>query len=146
MRWYTLTSLFGCHADPCIPVPALLQKSDWHARAWTEQVRAGSWLINHVLGRGLLQGLGKTLQTISLLGYLYEFKGIKGPHMVVAPKSTLGNWMRELNRFCPALKAMKFHGNQEERVRGTTRQVSPLCQCLLSRRNSWHLLKLELAS
>ena len=38
--------------------------------------------------------------------------------MVVAPKSTLGNWMRELNRFCPALRAVKFHGNQEERVGG----------------------------
>ena len=38
--------------------------------------------------------------------------------MVVAPKSTLGNWMRELNRFCPSLRAVKFHGNQEERVGG----------------------------
>lgn len=28
------------------------------------------------------QGLGKTLQTISLLGYLREFRGITGPHMV----------------------------------------------------------------
>ncbi|KAF7839328.1 ISWI chromatin-remodeling complex ATPase CHR11-like [Senna tora] len=41
-------------------------------------------------------GLGKTLQTISLLGYLHEFRGITGPHMVVAPKSTLGNWMNEI--------------------------------------------------
>jgi len=47
------------------------------------------------------QGLGKTLQTISLLGYLYEFKGIRGPHMVVAPKSTLGNWMRESQPLLP---------------------------------------------
>ena len=28
------------------------------------------------------QGLGKTLQTISLLAYLREFRGITGPHMV----------------------------------------------------------------
>ena len=55
-----------------------------------------------------LQGLGKTLQTISLLGYLHEFRGIKGPHMVVAPKSTLGNWMNEIRRFCPILRAIKF--------------------------------------
>ncbi|CAI5526384.1 unnamed protein product [Closterium sp. Naga37s-1] len=60
------------------------------------------------------QGLGKTLQSISLLGYLQEFKGISGPHMVVAPKSTLGNWIKELHRFCPSLRAFKFHGNQEE--------------------------------
>lgn len=62
------------------------------------------------------QGLGKTLQTISLLGYLHEFRGITGPHMVVAPKSTLGNWMNEIRRFCPILRAVKFLGNPDERV------------------------------
>lgn len=36
--------------------------------------------------------------------------------MVVAPKSTLGNWMNEINRFCPVLRAVKFLGNPEERV------------------------------
>lgn len=64
-----------------------------------------------------LQGLGKTLQTISLMGYLHEFRGITGPHMVVAPKSTLGNWMNEIRRFCPVLRAVKFLGNPDERVR-----------------------------
>jgi len=64
-----------------------------------------------------LQGLGKTLQTISLLGYLHEFRGITGPHMVVAPKSTLGNWMNEIRRFCPVLRAVKFLGSPDERVR-----------------------------
>jgi SWI/SNF-related matrix-associated actin-dependent regulator of chromatin subfamily A member 5 len=64
----------------------------------------------------LTQGLGKTLQTISLMGYLHEFRGITGPHMVVAPKSTLGNWMKEIARFCPILRAVKFLGNPEERV------------------------------
>jgi SWI/SNF-related matrix-associated actin-dependent regulator of chromatin subfamily A member 5 len=50
------------------------------------------------------------------MGYLHEFRGIKGPHMVVAPKSTLGNWMNEIRRFCPILRAVKFLGNPEERV------------------------------
>ncbi|PKA62262.1 putative chromatin-remodeling complex ATPase chain [Apostasia shenzhenica] len=70
--------------------------------------------INGILADEM--GLGKTLQTISLLGYLYEFRGITGPHMVVAPKSTLGNWMREIRRFCPILRAIKFLGNPEERA------------------------------
>ncbi|KAL1372557.1 hypothetical protein HN51_002684 [Arachis hypogaea] len=69
--------------------------------------------INGILADEM--GLGKTLQTISLLGYLYEFRGIKGPHMVVAPKSTLGNWMNEIRRFCPVLRAIKFLGNPDER-------------------------------
>uniref|UniRef100_A0ACD5VFE8 Uncharacterized protein n=1 Tax=Avena sativa TaxID=4498 RepID=A0ACD5VFE8_AVESA len=49
------------------------------------------------------------------MGYLHEFRGITGPHMVVAPKSTLGNWMKEIARFCPILRAVKFLGNPEER-------------------------------
>lgn len=36
------------------------------------------------------QGLGKTLQTISLVAYLRESEGINGPHLVIVPKSTLG--------------------------------------------------------
>ncbi|VAH72385.1 unnamed protein product [Triticum turgidum subsp. durum] len=69
--------------------------------------------INGILADEM--GLGKTLQTISLMGYLHEFRGITGPHMVVAPKSTLGNWMNEIARFCPILRAVKFLGNPEER-------------------------------
>ncbi|KAL2464027.1 chromatin remodeling factor17 [Forsythia ovata] len=69
--------------------------------------------INGILADEM--GLGKTLQTISLMGYLHEFRGITGPHMVVAPKSTLGNWMNEIKRFCPLLRAVKFLGNPDER-------------------------------
>ncbi|KAI8561580.1 hypothetical protein RHMOL_Rhmol04G0351200 [Rhododendron molle] len=69
--------------------------------------------INGILADEM--GLGKTLQTISLLGYLHEFRGITGPHMVVAPKSTLGNWMNEIKRFCPILRAVKFLGGPDER-------------------------------
>ncbi|KAF3438072.1 hypothetical protein FNV43_RR20828 [Rhamnella rubrinervis] len=35
--------------------------------------------------------------------------------MVVARKSTLGNWTNEIKRFCPMLRAVKFLGNPEER-------------------------------
>ncbi len=70
----------------------------------------------------LLQGLGKTLQTISLVAYLREYRGIKGYHMVVVPKSTMHNWCNEFRRFCPCIKVVKFHGNQEERV-----SLCPVC-------------------
>jgi hypothetical protein len=65
------------------------------------------------------QGLGKTLQTISLVAYLNEYRGIKGPHIVIVPKSTLGNWMNEFRRFCPTIRTIKFHGNAESRVRAS---------------------------
>ena len=35
--------------------------------------------------------------------------------MVCVPKSTLSNWMNELNRWCPSLRAIRFHGGKEER-------------------------------
>eukprot|EP00371_Babesia_bovis_P002113 XP_001610760.1 SNF2 helicase [Babesia bovis T2Bo] len=60
-------------------------------------------------------GLGKTFQTISLLAYLKESRGIDGLHLVIAPKSTIGNWINEINRFCPDLRVLKFIGNKEER-------------------------------
>ena len=70
--------------------------------------------INGILADEM--GLGKTLQTISLLEYLSEYRGITGPHMVVVPKSTLGNWMNEFKRWCPMIRPFKFHGNQEARA------------------------------
>ncbi|VAH14541.1 unnamed protein product [Triticum turgidum subsp. durum] len=98
----------------------LIQPSCINGKMRDYQLAGLNWLIrlyengiNGILADEM--GLGKTLQTISLLGYLHEFRGITGPHMVVAPKSTLGNWMKEIQRFCPVLRAVKFLGNPEER-------------------------------
>jgi SWI/SNF-related matrix-associated actin-dependent regulator of chromatin subfamily A member 5 len=61
-------------------------------------------------------GLGKTLQTISMLGYLFTYKDIQGPHLVVVPKSTLGNWDREFKNWFPKLNVLKFYGSKDERA------------------------------
>lgn len=45
-------------------------------------------------------GLGKTIQTISLVCFMIENK-LPGPYLVVAPLSTLANWINEFNTFCP---------------------------------------------
>ena len=50
-----------------------------------------------------------------MLAYLKEAKGIDGPHLVIAPKSTISNWQREVERWCPSLKAFKFSGDKHER-------------------------------
>jgi len=60
-------------------------------------------------------GLGKTLQSISIMAYHYEYLNIQGPHLICVPKSTLSNWMNELARWCPSLRAIKFHGSREDR-------------------------------
>lgn len=62
------------------------------------------------------QGLGKTLQTIALLGYMKHYRNIPGPHMVLVPKSTLYNWMNEFKRWVPSLRAVCLIGDREQRV------------------------------
>ena len=59
-------------------------------------------------------GLGKTAQAISLLARLLD-DGDAGPHIVVAPVSTLENWTREIALWCPALTCVKYHGSEAER-------------------------------
>lgn len=36
-------------------------------------------------------------------------------HLVIAPSSVLDNWARELARWCPGLRAVKYHGPAAER-------------------------------
>ena len=62
-------------------------------------------------------GLGKTLQTISLLAYLRESRGVKGPHLIIVPKSVVGNWMRELKHWCHSIRPMRMGGTKEERTK-----------------------------
>jgi SNF2 family DNA or RNA helicase len=56
------------------------------------------------------------LQTISMLAYLHTYKNIAGPHLVVVPKSTLGNWMNEFRHWFPKLRVLKFYGSKDERA------------------------------
>ncbi|TYZ62256.1 hypothetical protein PybrP1_000860 [[Pythium] brassicae (nom. inval.)] len=46
-----------------------------------------------------------------------SFEKISGPHIVLVPKSTLSNWLAEFHRWCPSLRAVKFHGDKPERQR-----------------------------
>ena len=62
------------------------------------------------------KGLGKTLQTIALLGYMCLMRDVPGPHVVIAPKSTLSNWMSEFKRWCPKIITICLIGTAEERV------------------------------
>lgn len=104
--------LNGILADEMVPICLPLPKDS------NQDVRCH----NHSL-LVFVQGLGKTLQTISMLAYLYLFKDIKGPHLVAVPKSTLGNWEREFGRWFPKLRLLKFYGNKEERALQRTRDL-----------------------
>lgn len=84
------------------------------------QVAGLNWLVSlHENGiSGILadeMGLGKTLQTISFIGYLKLFQGIKGPHLVAVPKSTLENWQREFEQWIPEINVVLLKGDKDER-------------------------------
>lgn len=74
------------------------------------QIKGVEWLISLYENglNGILadeMGLGKTIQCISFLAHLTE-KGIPGPFLIVAPLSTLGNWVREFKTY--SIKAFLF--------------------------------------
>jgi hypothetical protein len=70
---------------------------DWIV--WLRSVGMGGILADDM-------GLGKTVQALASLG--------PGRHLVVAPTSVAGNWVREAARFRPDLRVCLFHGPRRE--------------------------------
>ncbi|GAX28328.1 SWI/SNF-related matrix-associated actin-dependent regulator of chromatin subfamily A member 5 [Fistulifera solaris] len=101
-----------------------------HCKMHPYQLEGLNWLIKlHDHGiSGILadeMGLGKTLQTISMLAYLREGRGVKGPHLVIVPKSVVGNWMREFKKWCPVIRTIRMGGTKEERQRFLANGFAP---------------------
>jgi len=57
-------------------------------------------------------GLGKTLQAITLLTEIHKDKGIS---IVIAPTSLTHNWLKEIKKFSPTLKAIIMEGTPKNR-------------------------------
>ncbi|KAH9663206.1 helicase lymphoid-specific [Citrus sinensis] len=83
------------------------------------QLKGVKWLIslwqnglNGILADQM--GLGKTIQTIAFLAHL-KGNGLHGPYLVIAPLSTLSNWVNEISRFVPSVSAIIYHGSKKER-------------------------------
>ena len=62
-----------------------------------------------------MQGLGKTIQTISLITYLIEVKKQRGPYLVIVPLSTMTNWSGEFANWAPSVKMISYKGNPTQR-------------------------------
>mmetsp|Transcript_13792 Transcript_13792/g.29113 ORF Transcript_13792/g.29113 Transcript_13792/m.29113 type:complete len:1161 (-) Transcript_13792:1566-5048(-) len=101
-----------------------------HCKMHKYQLEGLNWMIKlHDHGiNGILadeMGLGKTLQTISLLAYLREARGVKGPHIVIVPKSVVGNWCKEFRKWCPSIRAIRMGGTKEERQKCVSNELRP---------------------
>ena len=79
--------------------------------------------INGILADEM--GLGKTIQTISLLSFLREFKQINGYHLIIMPKSVVGNWMSEFKRWCPDIRVINLIPKKEFREDIIKTQMTP---------------------
>ncbi|KAK2823914.1 hypothetical protein Q5P01_021089 [Channa striata] len=85
------------------------------------QIEGIEWLrmlwengINGILADEM--GLGKTIQCIAHIAMMIE-KKVMGPFIVVAPLSTLPNWINEFKRFTPDVSVLLYHGPQAERAK-----------------------------
>lgn len=77
------------------------------------QLRGLSWLsylenlgMNTCLADDM--GLGKTMQVISLLLTAPKQQAA----LLIAPTSVIGNWLKELEKFAPSIKATIHHGSK----------------------------------
>ena len=83
------------------------------------QLKGVKWLISLYQNglNGILadqMGLGKTVQCIGFLSHLFH-KGVSGPHIVLAPLSTLSNWEEEFARWAPSIPCLLYHGDKARR-------------------------------
>ncbi|KAL6843472.1 hypothetical protein ACP4OV_026534 [Aristida adscensionis] len=84
------------------------------------QIKGVKWLISLWQNglSGILadqMGLGKTIQTIGFLAHL-KGKGMHGPYLIIAPLSTLSNWVNEISRFTPSVSSIIYHGDKVARA------------------------------
>jgi SNF2 family DNA or RNA helicase len=56
-------------------------------------------------------GLGKTIQTLAHIMLAKEQGLLNKPVLIVAPTSVIFNWIKEIEKFTPSLKALLIYGN-----------------------------------
>lgn len=79
--------------------------------------------INGILADEM--GLGKTVQTISLLSFIREFKKIDGYHLIIMPKSVVGNWMKEFQKWLPQCRVLNLIARKEQREQIIKESLQP---------------------
>ncbi|KAF3940373.1 hypothetical protein ABW19_dt0202614 [Dactylella cylindrospora] len=81
------------------------------------QIEGMNWLYNRWFEKknAILadeMGLGKTIQIISFLEILHQEHKV-WPFLIVAPHSTVPNWIREIRTWAPSLRVVAYYGSGE---------------------------------
>ncbi|XP_022632033.1 protein CHROMATIN REMODELING 5-like isoform X4 [Vigna radiata var. radiata] len=68
---------------------------------------------NVILGDEM--GLGKIVQSVSMLGFHQNAQQIHGPFLGVVPLSTLSNWAKEFRKWLPEMNIIIYVGTRASR-------------------------------
>lgn len=60
-------------------------------------------------------GLGKTVQSVSFLSWLFHAQQQYGPFLVVVPLSTIGAWQMQFANWAPDLNVICYMGSAKSR-------------------------------
>lgn len=77
-------------------------------------------------------GLGKTIQTLSLITFLIESKKQHGPYLVIVPLSTITNWTLEFEKWAPSVSTVIYKGTPQARRDAAARIKSGNFQVLIT--------------
>ena len=88
--------------EPEVPKALQAELRDYQAAGFKWLRRLAEWGVGGVLADDM--GLGKTVQTLAVL----VDRASLGPTLVIAPTSVGFNWLREIARFAPHLKAHSY--------------------------------------
>lgn len=95
------------------------------------QIEGLQWLIYKYFHRQSCiladdMGLGKTVQVASFLGYLHS-QGLY-PSLVIVPNSTITNWVREIEKWVPDVRAVPYYGEAVCEFYGQGKQLTTSSQ------------------
>ena len=98
----------------------IAQPSKLKGKLRSYQLDGLNWLINlYEKGMsGILadeMGMGKTIQTISLIAFLKEYKKVDRYHLIIVPKSWIPNWVKEFKLWLPEMRVVNLIARKEER-------------------------------
>ncbi len=136
---------------PSIAVPASVQAS---LRPYQQQGLNWLQFLRQYGLAGILaddMGLGKTLQTLVHIQIEKDAGRLTRPALIIAPVSLMGNWRREAERFCPALRSLVIHGKDRHEITDTIDQhdivIAPYSLLQRDREGwldaKWHLLVMD---
>ncbi|KAH3757705.1 chromodomain helicase DNA binding protein [Pelomyxa schiedti] len=118
------------HVLPCEPPPPPLPSRLWVKMEQTPEYKGGNTLRPYQLeglnwlifcwcqGRGSIladeMGLGKTVQVVAFFEHLRVVQLLPGPFLVVAPLTTIGHWVKELQEWTD-MNVVVYLGNKDNR-------------------------------